>query len=398
MHRYLLNAMNALSTQNTGQLALGDEGTPRHDDIVSRIDEKFRPVWEPLPSDQQTALARYFLPHRSRKESLAPTRPRLIKWYCPFAGQATFPSGHRYCINTYTGCSHRCRYCYAAGYEPDQAGPKRDFASLLAKDLADLERFDVPPAPIHLSNSTDPFQHNLEVRLGHTKLALEGLLAHRRRFTTITILTKNPGFAASPEYAKLLAALGAAGEDHPAAAKWRAAGAPAVQVEVSLAFWREEASRFWDPDAPSVAERIAGIYALREAGISTVLRIDPLFPRSPLPLQPAQSLSDFGLAEAQTADDLESLVALAKTVGARHVVFSPLKIVQPRRSKMSIEMSRMLDIYRAIARPGKAVWRGGSWRLPSRATDHLVTVPFLAICQRHGVCAKFCMRNLVETP
>ena len=130
--------MNALSTQNTGQLAFGDEVTPRHD-IVSRINEKFRPVWEPLPPDQRTALARYFLPHKSSKESLAPTRPRLIKWYCPFAGQATFPSGHRYCLNTYTGCSHRCRYCYAAGYEPDEAGPKREFASLLAKDLADLE-------------------------------------------------------------------------------------------------------------------------------------------------------------------------------------------------------------------------------------------------------------------
>ena len=348
--------MNALSTQNTDQLAFGDDVTPRHD-IVSRIDEKFRPVWEPLPTDQRTALARYFLPHKSSKESLAPTRPRLIKWYCPFAGQATFPSGHRYCINTYTGCSHRCRYCYAAGYEPDEAGPKREFASLLAKDLA-----------------------------------------HRRRFTTVTILTKNPGLAASPEYARLLAALGTAGGDHPAAAKWRTASAPAVQVEVSLAFWREDASRFWDPGAPPVAERIAGIRALREAGIPIVLRIDPLFPRSPLPLLPAKSLSDFGLAEAQTAEDLESLVALAKTVGARHVVFSPVKVVQPRRNKMSIEMGRLLDVYRAMAWPEKAVWRGGSWRLPPPATDRLVTVPFLEICRRHGVSAKFCMQNLVETP
>lgn len=268
----------------------------------------------------------------------------------------------------------------------------------MAKDLADLERFDLPPAPIHLSNSTDPFQHNLEVRLGHTKLALEGILAHRRRFTTITILTKNPGLAASPEYANLLVALGAAGADHPAAAKWRTAGAPAVQVEVSLAFWREEASGFWDSGAPSVAKRIDGIHALRAAGIPTVLRIDPLFPRSPLPSQPAQSLSDFGLAEAQTADDLESLVVLAKTVGARHVVFSPLKIVQPRRSKMSIEMNRLLDVYRAIAWPEKTVWRGGSWRLPPPATDRFITVPFLEICRRHGVPAKFCMQNLVETP
>ena len=222
-HEYVVNAMNTLSTQRPGQAALGYEVTAGHD-IVSRIDERFRPVWESLPPDHRTALTRYFLPHKSSKESLAPTRPRLIKWYCPFASQASFPSGHRYCINTYTGCAHRCRYCYAAGYEPDEPNAKRDFASKLAKDLADLERFDVSPAPVHLSNSTDPFQQELEVRFGHTKLALEGLLAHRRRFSTVTILTKNPGLAARHDYVQILATLGTPPADHPAGTEgtaWR---------------------------------------------------------------------------------------------------------------------------------------------------------------------------------
>ena len=390
--------MTSPSTLRASQQILGFCDQP-HEDWLSQIDGRYRPVWETLPAEHQTALARYFLPHRSSKAVVGPTRPRVIKWYCPFAGQGVFPSGHRYCLNTYTGCAHRCRYCYAAaGYEPDEAAPKRDFVSLLEKDLADLERFDVPPAPIHLSNSTDPLQQNLEDRFGRTKLALEGMLAHRRRFTTVTILTKNPGLAASAEYAQLLAALGAPGADHPTAAKWRADGAPAVQVEVSLAFWREEASRFWDPGAPSVAERIAGIRALREAGISVILRIDPLFPRSPLPTPAGRNLSDFALAEAQTADDLDNLVSLAKATGVRHVVFSPVKIVQPRRSRMTPEMSRLLHVYRAIASPEKAVWRGGSWRLPPSAAERFITGPFLEVCRRQRVLAKFCMRNLVETP
>jgi DNA repair photolyase len=389
--------MTSPSTLRASQQILGFCDQP-HEDWLSQIDGRYRPVWETLPAEHQTALARYFLPHRSSKAVVGPTRPRVIKWYCPFAGQGVFPSGHRYCLNTYTGCAHRCRYCYAAGYEPEEAASKRDFVSLLAKDLADLERFDVPPAPIHLSNSTDPLQQNLEDRFGRTKLALEGMLAHRRRFTTVTILTKNPGLAASAEYAQLLAALGAPGADHPTAAKWRADGAPAVQVEVSLAFWREEASRFWDPGAPSVAERIAGIRALREAGISVILRIDPLFPRSPLPTPAGRNLSDFALAEAQTADDLDNLVSLAKATGVRHVVFSPVKIVQPRRSRMTPEMSRLLHVYRAIASPEKAVWRGGSWRLPPSAAERFITGPFLEVCRRQRVLAKFCMRNLVETP
>jgi DNA repair photolyase len=391
-----VNNMNNPVTQNPDQLALGNDVAPTSE-IVSRIDGKFRPVWEALPPDQRTAMASYFLPHKSSKDSLAPTRPRLIKWYCPFAGQSTFPSGHRYCINTYTGCAHRCRYCYAAGYEPDEPSAKRDFASNLAKDLADLERFDVPSAPVHLSNSTDPFQQELEVRFGHTKFALEGLLAHRRRFSTVTVLTKNPGLAARQDYARILAALGDPSASHPAAGKWKTVGAPAVQVEVSLAFWREEARAFWDPGAPPVAERIAGIQALREAGIPVVLRIDPLFPRSPLPSSPSRNLSDFGLVEAQTVEDLENLVGFAKTSGLRHVVYSPVKIVQPRRSKMGPEMRRLLDVYRALAWPERAVWRGGSWRLPSLVAERNVTGPFLDICRRNGMTAKFCMRNLVET-
>ena len=315
---------------------------------LSRIDPRFRPVWEGRSPAEQLALSRYFLPHKSSKPILGPTRPRVIKWYCPFAHQCAFPAGHRYCINIYTGCAHRCLYCYAAAYEPAHAGGKNDFAKALAKDLADLEAFDVPPAPVHISNSTDPFQP-LEIRLGDTKRTLEGLLAHRRRFTTVTLLTKNPSLAAQPDYAQLLKALAEIPAGHPFAHRWQELQHPAAQVEVSMAFWREEAAAFWDPGAPSVASRIAGVRALRSAGIPVVLRIDPLFPRSPLPLEPARSLSDFGLAEAQTLADLEQLVAFAAKVGTRHVVYSPAKIVRSRYQALPDAMRKLLDVYRALS-------------------------------------------------
>ncbi len=366
-------------------------------DWLPRIDPRFRAVWEDRTLEEQTALRLYFLPHQSRQPVLTPTRPRVIKWYCPFAHQGSFPTGHRYCINVYTGCSHRCLYCYAAGYEPAHAGSKRDFARLLAKDLADLERFNVPPAPVHIAISTDAFQP-LEARVGDTKRTLEGLLAHRHRFSTVTILTKNSALAARADYAQLLRALGEIPSGHPFAERWHALDHPAVQVEVSLAFWREEAARFWDPGAPSVASRVAGIRSLRAAGIPVVMRIDPLFPRSPLPVEPARSLTDFGLVEAQTLEDLEHLVHFAKACGARHVVYSPAKIVRPRWQPLPSALNHLLQVYRALSAPEKPEWRGGSWRLPGPVAERLVTGPFRELCRAAGLPTKFCMKSLLDTP
>jgi DNA repair photolyase len=376
--------------------ATGLTDNPPHE-WLGRIAPAYRPVWEGRTPEEQRALGLYFLPHRSTKTMLAPTRPRVIKWYCPFAAQSDFPTGHRYCINVYTGCAHGCVYCYAASYEPEQVAGKRDYARLLAKDLDDLDRFNVPPAPVHISNSTDPFQP-LEEQLGHTRQTLEGLLAHRNRFTTITLLTKNPALAASPAFARLLKALDELSPKHPLAATFAASGQPAVQVEVSLAFWRAEARMLWDPSAPSVASRQEGIRALRRDGIPVVLRIDPLFPRSPLPAGHALGPADAGLVGAQTLEDLESLVSFGKEHGVRHVVYSPAKIVLRRRYGLTPPMQNLLEVYRALSAPDKPLWRGNSWRLPRNVSEPYVTEPFLSLCGRLQMPAKFCMKNLLETP
>ena len=359
--------------------------------LIARIHPDFKPVWDGLPEDQQLALAAYFLPWGSKKELIGPTRPKLLDWYCPFAAQTVFPSGHRYCVNVYSGCAAQCEYCYAVSYARSNASCKRDFERMLARDLADLEAFDVPPAPVHLSNSTDPFQP-LEQIHGHTRLALEGILEHRHRFTTVTLLTKNPLLPVELGYVGLFQSLGRLVPDH---AK-QAGASPPFQVQVSLAFWRDEARRAYDVAAPSVEDRKAGVRALRDARIPVVLRIDPLFPRSPLPLDGKATMTDFGLTEAQTISDLEQLVDFAREVGARHVVYSPVKIVQPRGRPLSETMSALLDLYKALSAPGRPVRRGGSWRLPKAVADEYVVGPFLGICQRAGIGAKFCMQDLVE--
>lgn len=363
--------------------------------IVPRVHPDFRPVWEAVPPRNQAALANYFLARSSGTAFLCPTRPKVVKWYCPFAAQSQFGSGHRYCINVFVGCAHGCHYCYAFGYGPDSPACKHGFEKLIEKDMADLERFDVPPAPVHLSNSTDPFQP-LEAETGHTRHALEQIAAHRHRFTTVTILTKNPLLPVQKGYLDIFRELAVLPGNHPRGMLFADARLPAFQIEVSLAFWRDEARLAYDPMAPSVQERKDAILTLREAGIPVVLRIDPLFPRSPLPA--GKTLAEFGLQEAQTLDDLQSLVAFAAQCGVRHVVYSPVKIVQPRRRRLGATMVALRSVYQSMTAPGKPVWRGGSWRLPPAIANQHIVQPFLDICRKAGIVAKFCMTNLIETP
>jgi DNA repair photolyase len=360
--------------------------------VVNRIDGRYRSTWLGKPIEYQRALADYFLPRKSRKAVICPTRPRVIKWYCPFAHQNAFPSGHRYCINVYTGCSHGCEYCYAASYEPATPATKRDFHKLLAKDIADLEAYDVPPAPVHLSNSTDPFQP-LEAIAGHTRLALDTILAHRKRFTSVVVLTKNPSFAASLGLAGLMAQLARLPAEHPRVSDF--VGRPAFVAEVSLAFWREDARQLYDPHAPSVQDRVDGLHRLAQVGVPLAIRIDPLFPRS----GGASSKCDYkglGLVEPQTLEDIEQIILLAKRLNASHVVYSPAKIVQPRMRPLSPVMRAMRSVYDAVSAPQRPTFRGGSWRLPPTLQAEL-TRPLLDICRRHGVKAKCCKQNLVET-
>jgi hypothetical protein len=109
-------------------------------------------------------------------------------------------------------------------------------------------------------------------------------------------------------------------------------------------------------------------------------------------------LGNFDLPEAQTHEDLEHLVALASELQVRHVVYSPAKIVQPRGRKLSPTMQALRRVYQACALPDKPVFRGGSWRLPDAVAREHVVEPFLEICRRHGVKAKYCKHNLIETP
>jgi len=372
-----------------------DSDVERGLSLASRVHRKYRPVFDALSVRDRAALASYFLPHRSKKDVLEVTRPRVIKWYCPFADQRIFPSGHRYCINVYTGCEHECQYCYAVGYASREAGCKHTFREDLVKDLDALDAFDVRPAPVHMSNSTDPLQP-LEKEHGHSLYALEKLAERRHRFTTVTVLTKNPSILTGRSYIRTLHRLNQLSGEHPCAAWFRESGNPPLRVECSLAFLHDESRELLDPAAPSIESRMEGVRLLRQESIPVYIRIDPLFPRDPLPA--GKAMADFDLPDVQPTVDLDSLVRFARDVGAGHLVYSVAKITRPRFGALPSVMKKMKRVYEYLAPEQPLVCRGGSWRLPTSVAAPLVIEPFLDLCRQHSVEAKTCKANLISTP
>ncbi len=363
--------------------------------LAERVHPKYQPVFDKLGESDRAAVALYFLPHGSKKDVLEVTRPRVVKWYCPFADQREFPSGHRYSINVYTGCNHRCRYCYVNGYSARQPGCKSRFRQDLCKDLEALEAFGVPPAPVHLSNSTDALQP-LEQEHRHTLFTLQKLAEHRNRFTTVTLLTKNPAALTDDRYIDVLHRLNDLPVDHPRRGWFVERGISPLRLEVSLAFFDDQHRRLFDPMAPSVASRMEAIRFLRKRGLPIFLRIDPLFPHDPL--DGGKTMADFGLPDIQSTSDLECLIGFGREVGIQGIVYSVAKITRPQQGGLPSVMDKMKQVYQHISGDQPLVFRGGSWRLPTGVSEKLIAGPFLALCDRQSVAAKACKTNLITTP
>ncbi len=354
---------------------------------ADRMIEALEPRHGPLfsvpgytPADRR-AILRYLFSRRPRK--LPPSsRSRLIALYDPMADRRRrFPDGLRWCLNVYVGCDHACGYCYVNGYlgRNVAAGPhaKRAFLTQLDRDLRDIEALGVPVVPIHLSNSTDPLQQRLEAEYGHLQAAMSGIARRRSCFGPFVILTKNPARLVKGPYLELLGGL-----------------APAT-VQVSCAFWRDEARRFYEPDAPSVASRLRAMRALVKAGVDVELRLDPLFPASwageQLGVHPP--LEHYGLPEAQTLQDLAGLVSAARDAGVRRVVTSPLKV--PIASAGAQAKRWFAVLYRDANGGLRREQRGGSWRLPERYRRLLVHT-VVDLCRSQGMAGSHCRHDLLQ--
>jgi len=154
----------------------------------------------------------------------------------------------KYSFNPYTGCGHRCVYCYAT-YIPNffKVREKKNVFKRLEKELESLcerERFPL----ISMSNSSDPYppaEKSKEI----TRRCLE---IFRNFEVRLLVITKSNLVERD---AKLLSELKCA-----------------IAISISNLSGRFELS------APKPEQRIRALKTLHDFGIPTILRLDPLMP------------------------------------------------------------------------------------------------------------------------
>jgi len=162
-----------------------------------------------------------------------------------------------YVVNPYTGCQHRCVYCYArfmrrfTGHkEPwgEFVDVKINAPALLRREVAKK-----PSGRVWVSGVCDPYQP-LESKYELTRKCLEILVEYGR---PITVQTKSPLVLRDLDLLRR--------------------GAE-IEVGLSVTTADESIRKLFEPGAPSIERRIEALEELHLAGIRTFAMIAPMLP------------------------------------------------------------------------------------------------------------------------
>ena len=161
-------------------------------------------------------------------------------------------------LNLYTTCEHGCAYCYnpAATFKDSEQFfkpgiPKKRIFERLRKDCETLSRLKECPE-ILISFVGDPYQPE-ELKFGITHLAILMLTAYDLPFT---ILTKG-GTRAVRDFCLL-------------------EGYDKARFGTTVVFLEQSFADIWEPNAPSINDRIEAIKQAHELGIKTWVSLEPV--------------------------------------------------------------------------------------------------------------------------
>ncbi|MCD2109634.1 Rv2578c family radical SAM protein [Rhodococcus rhodochrous] len=170
----------------------------------------------------------------------------------------------RYTVNTFRGCTHACRYCFArptheyldldAGHDFDsQLVVKTNVAAVLRRELA---RRSWTREHVALGTNTDPYQR----AEGRYRLMPGVIRAFAESGTPFSILTKGTLLRRDLPLLSL------------------AAGQVDVSVAVSLPIGDPELAAHIEPGTPSPKARLDLVKAIVDAGLSCHVMVAPVLP------------------------------------------------------------------------------------------------------------------------
>lgn len=251
----------------------------------------------------------------------------------------------KYSLNPYTGCPHRCVYCYITSYIPRafECRPKTDLITRVKRDLDKIDRRSF----ISLSNSSDPYPPQ-ERKLRLTRQCLE---IFRDEGIPFQIVTKSD---------LVLGDLDILRESR-------------CVVSFTITTLREEVRKKLEPGAPPGSRRLKAIEELTEAGIPTTLRLDPVIPL----------VNEFEIGE---------IVEAAVGVGVSHITSSTFKPRPDSWRRFSKEFPRV------ATQIGEWYFRFGSrhknaWYLPEEKRMELMKAVG-RVCEKISVSFGTCRENL----
>lgn len=307
--------------------------------FLSRLAPRDQALFDGLQDDEARAVFAYLF-SQPREVGAAPRiRSRAIGLYDPFCDRRLHKLGLLWQAGPYSCCDHRCAYCYAGSYLanfPHGGTAKRGFAAAFSRCLGDLQRLNVPPRHLSMANSTDVLQARLEREHRATLFMLECLARYPGLFASVGVLTKHPAVLLDDErYTAALLALGG-------------------EVQVSIAFFRDEPAARIEPGAPLPSMRRKAVEQLTARGVRVVLRLDPLFPRGIIGVPDLQSWDE----------DVRPLVDWAARVPVACVITSAMKL--PFRRNLA-------DGFHRSVLPAFPIVRGSYRRMPADRERALVS-------------------------
>jgi DNA repair photolyase len=203
----------------------------------------------------------------------------LITLFDPW-GSKTCTCPRKYSLSPYTGCSHRCLYCYITAYIPNpfEARPKKDFIKRLSREIPKVDL----RIPIAVASSSDPYLP-LEAEMKLTRHTIRILRDWSARYLLMTksdLITRDVDILRDSDAA----------------------------VSITITTLDDATAGKLEPSAPRPGRRLKAVETLVNARIPCSARIDPIIP---------------GINSEEK--QLLSLIKELAAVGVKHITASTYK-------------------------------------------------------------------------